>query len=1581
MTIPTPASSRTPFRARPELRDAPRVAVLATVAFLFLSVAGFASVGVSSAQAASAPTIGEPTVEKVTETTATITATIRPEEARTSVYVEYEGAFTAPVAVEAGEAEKTVSFPLAGLKPGTTYSYRVFASNAEGSVQSPEAASPPAHFKTVAAPPPHGEQPWWHVTAGARPTYLHGGTARDEVQELKVNATGGKCPGEPEAFSGCYVIEDKELPGAFNVTFVKFNASAAELTTALEQLYGAGDVEVTGGPAATGTGNLSGPISGRGNLSEGSATVEGFSVIEGTLAAGQAIEGEGVPAGTTVVEFDEETGTVTLSKPVELHGKPSAEKVVLTVPGTGSKVVEDVALTNGAFHSGEEILGGGLPAGTKIDKVEAGGTLILSQAATRTAHGVALSSPLAPYAVTFTGKLADRHVAPMVTSNNFDFGVITITLNEGKEKGTATVVEKTTGREDAQLDIAAADVGNGPAVGACVRVAAGTGRFTSSECSGTPQPGAGEWERSLEIVDRLPKGLRAVSVEGFGGLGPGKGFQVGTTSCFLEAPHGEEEGQLAVCLYEGSLPAFDQIEMLVGVVVEPGAGSAAREEQQVAITGGGAPSFHISRPLKFSGEETPFGIEQYELTAEEEGGSVDTQAGSHPFQSTTTIELNAGKFVPASESFTGQGEVALPALVKDLTLHWPAGLVGNPSPFPVCSLAQFLAKPLGGGNLCPDASAIGVSMVTYDEPETLGDVTETTPVFLLEPQLGEPARVGFLTPVGPVYIDSSVRNGEDYGITVHVENTTQVAGFFRDETTVWGVPGAAGHDLQRGFGCIEAARGAAGAECGSTNASNPPPFLSLPSSCPGSPLPSTITADSWTSRGMFTEPVGEPVAQIDGCGHLPFTPSLEVKTDGTAASSPTGIVTDTHVPQQESLNAEGLAEGDVRDITVALPQGVTLNPADADGRQACSESQIGYEGEKELDPTAEPGVKTATFTPASPSCPAASKLANATITTPLLRGPLTGSVYLAAPQNTPGETEQNPFRSLVAMYIVAEEEKSGVLVKLPGQVSLNQTTGQITATFDDTPQVPFEDAKLEFFGGDRAPLATPARCGSYSASASFTPWSGGEPVPVASPPFNITTGPNGSACPGASLPFSPSLHSSSSNINAGGFTPLQTTISREDGQQDIQQVALHYPPGVSGLLAGVKLCGEQQANEGTCGPESLLGETIVSVGVGNDPYSVTGGKAYLTGPYHGAPFGLSIVNPAVAGPFDLGKVIVRAKIAVDPRTAQLTVTTNAPGEGFAIPHILDGIPLQIKHVSVNVNRPDFTFNPTSCAPMGITGTITGDEGAGSALETPFEVTNCRDLAFTPGIAVATAAKASRVDGASLHFKIAYPKGAIGSQSNFNEAKFDLPKQLPARLTTIQKACLAATFEANPAACPAHSLIGHAVVHTPVLPVPLEGPVYFVSYGGAKFPEAVLVLQGYGITVDLHGETFIDGKTGITSATFRNTPDVPFESIEVTIPQGPFSEFGANLPAKAHGSFCGQNLVMPTLFKAQNGLEIHQSTKISVTGCGKAKTRAQLLAAALRACHHKHGHKRASCEKAARRAYGARTVKHAKKGKH
>jgi hypothetical protein len=1032
-----------------------------------------------------------------------------------------------------------------------------------------------------------------------------------------------------------------------------------------------------------------------------------------------------------------------------------------------------------------------------------------------------------------------------------------------------------------------------------------------------------------EIADKLPPGLRAVAINAYRPYNSRSWNVKFPLSCKLasltctmeEEPHQEP------------VKPFYPLEVRILVDTEPGASTG--ELNEARISGGGALSVSVKRPIRVSSAPTPFGVEEYELNPEEEGGAPATQAGVHPFQLTTTIALNQGAdtnpvgrihgFGPTGNIISGPNVFPVD-LTKDLNVKLPAGLVGNATVIPQCTETQFSENISEVENGCPARSAIGVAVVTVNEPSAFHVITQTEPVFNMVPRVGEPARFAFHVPIVniPVYLDTSVRTGSDYGVTVNVDNVTQLTAFLSSEVTIWGTPSDPRHNSARGWGCLlEASKYEPRAACEVSEATHPTPFLQMPTSCEGL-LQSSVESDSWeapTPEGQQLSRSSEPLFEPDGCNRLPFRPSLKVTPDGTAGSTPTGLTVDVHNPQEGSLNETGVAEPDVRNITVALPEGVSINPAGADGLEACSMSDVGY-----LPGVSDP-PETLHFTGslAQPFCSDASKIGTVTIRTPLLPNAIEGAVYLAA-QN------ENPFHSLVAMYLVAHDPVSGVLIKLAGVVHLSET-GHIVATFANNPQLPFEDAELHFFGGERAPLATPAHCGAYTTTASFSPWTGTEAA-TPSTTFDINSGPNGTPCPGSSLPFSPSLTAGTTSNQAGGFSPFTMTMSREDGNQNLQSIQLHMPSGLEGVLSSVALCGEEQANAGTCGAESQIGETTVSVGLGGDPFSVKGGKVYITGPYDGAPFGLSIVNPAVAGPFNLGNVVVRAKIEVDPRTAELTITSDASGP-YAIPTILDGIPLEIKHVNVTINRPGFTFNPTSCEKTEIGGNLSSAEGATQTLAVSFQPTNCAVLKFTPSLSVKTAAYASKAKGTSLQFKIAYPKGAMGTQSWFNEAKFDIPKQLPARLSTIQQACTATTFETNRVACPKHSIIGSAVVHTPILPVPLEGPVYFVSYGGAKFPDAVLVLKGYGLTIELHGNTFINGSTGVTSATFKALPDVPFESIEVNLPAGEYSEFGANLPAKAHFDFCGQKLTMPTFFKASNGAQIKQNTTVAISGCPKA----------------------------------------------
>jgi hypothetical protein len=1144
------------------------------------------------------------------------------------------------------------------------------------------------------------------------------------------------------------------------------------------------------------------------------------------------------------------------SRPSVLRGGVARDEVQeLTVSANGGEFV---------------LLQGGLPAATvKFDATDA--ELRAALEGIYGAGNVEVSGgpgDLAgsePYRVTFVQGLADRPVK-LIEVDTESVGGVELTCSGSPCPVNVSVVEVEKGRPDGQMVVTAANLGDAGASGKTVPVS---------------------------IEDKLPAGLEAVTIEGIAGQALGVTANYGPVQCSLA---------LLSCAFAETLPAYEQIEVLVGVLVKPGAKSS--EMNRASVAGGETKGTTVGQSITVSDEATRFGVEGYELTPEEEGGGLDTQAGSHPFQLTTTLTLN--QTLESNRAFRELLPVPA-ALAKDLHFNLPPGLIGNPTPFPRCTLAQFLGRgpyPAASENMCSPQTAVGIARVTINEPKLLGKQTIAVPLFNLEPSVGEPARFGFsVDDSTQVFLDTAVRTGGDYGVTVNVNNITQTAAFVKNEVTFWGVPGDPRHDKQRGWGCLlESQQNTEEhAPCGPLEANSPPPLLALPTSCTG-PLQTSIEGDSWAREGNFvSSPATVPLPALDGCNRLPFEPSISFAPDGQAGSTPTGLAVRVSVPQSVSLDAEGLAEADVKNTTVTLPTGVAINPAGADGLQACSEEQIALKN-------AEP-----------PSCPEASKIGLVRIKTPLLPNELEGSAYLAA-------QDANPFGSLVALYVFVEDPISGSRVKLAGEVVPDPVTGQLVSSFKNTPQLPFETFELHFFGGDRAPLATPALCGAYTTTASIEPWTETGAVESHST-FDVVSGPNGSSCHNP-LPFDPSLTVGSTNIQAGAFTPFTTTMSREDGDQSLQGIVLHMPPGVSGLLSGVKLCEEAQADAGSCGPESQIGETTVSVGLGGDPFSVKGGKVYITGPYKGAPFGLSIVNPAKAGPYDLGQVVVRAKLEVDPITAAITVSTDDTGP-YRIPTIIDGIPLQIKHVNVDINRPGFTFNPTNCDPMSITGSLQSTEGSSQTVSVPFQVTNCATLGFKPGFNVSTAGKTSRANGASLSVKLTYPKAPFGSQANIKSVKVDLPKQLPSRLTTLQKACTATQFEANPAGCPAASIVGHATAITPLIPVPLTGPAYFVSYGGAKFPELVIVLQGYGVTLDLHGETFIS-KAGITSSTFKTVPDAPVGSFELTLPQGKYSALAAN------GNLCKSTLKMPTLFLAQNGTVLKQSTSINVTGCAKAK---------------------------------------------
>jgi hypothetical protein len=870
-------------------------------------------------------------------------------------------------------------------------------------------------------------------------------------------------------------------------------------------------------------------------------------------------------------------------------------------------------------------------------------------------------------------------------------------------------------------------------------------------------------------------------------------------------------------------------------------------------------------------------------------GTPDLQAGSHPFDYTTRLavntELREGHRVPAGGD------------LKDIEVSLPPGFVGDPSATPQCSLEQFRQyfeeNLLGFRESCPTASQIGILEVSF------GGIQFWPEVYNLIPQRGYPAEFGFRVLGVPVVLIPRVRTGSDYGITAKFSNVPDAFAMTEGRLTLWGVPADPGHDAERGacWGSSGYFNGKAeGGECPDSGVSLP--FLSLPTSCSG-PLQFSARVDSYEQPGVYSEATAS-TPTLTGCDKLAFAPAVIAQPEPAQAASPSGLSVEIQVPQTYS-NPAGLAESNLKDTTVTLPAGVAVNPSAGDGLAGCSEEQFGLHNADEV------------------ACPEASKVGSVEITTPLLADPLRGAVFIAQQGNLPGNGS-NPFGSLLAIYLTVRDPQSGVLVKLAGEVTPDPATGQLVTTFLNNPEVPFDSLKLSFFAGPRAALVNPPLCGSYTTSTEMVPWSGGAPS-TPSWTFPIDAGPNGSACT-ATQPFDPQLVSGTESNQAGAFSPFSLTFDRSDGEQNLARIQVTTPPGLLGSLSDVTLCGEPQAQQGTCGPESQIGNVTVGVGAGSNPYYVTG-KVYLTGSYHGAPFGLSFVVPAIAGPLNLGTVVVRSAVNVDPHTAALTVTSEP------LPQILQGVPLHIRAVNVTMNREHFIFNPTNCDPESIDATLTSALGASVPVSTRFQATNCTSLAFSPKFTVTTSGRTSRLNGASLDARIQVPAGT--PQANFARVKVELPKALPSRLTTLQKACTAAVFEANPASCPPASLVGYAKATTPLLPVTLTGPAYFVSHGGEQFPSLIVVLQGYGVRVDLIGSTFIS-KTGVTSSTFASIPDVPVNTFELYLPEGPYSALAAN------GNLCKQKLRMGTELVAQDGATIHQNTPVGVTGCTKTKTK-------------------------------------------
>ncbi len=927
----------------------------------------------------------------------------------------------------------------------------------------------------------------------------------------------------------------------------------------------------------------------------------------------------------------------------------------------------------------------------------------------------------------------------------------------------------------------------------------------------------------------------------------------------------------------------------------------------------------------------PFAIETFENSIVQRNGSPATEAGSHPFAMTTTIGFKH------YETSFGPAPNADP---KDVEVNLPAGLIVNPS----ATSARCTEIEIESTTGCPNAAAVGVAVANVNF--FFHGEQFSGPVYNMVPPRGVPALLAVnIEGIGLiVHVVGRVRTGGDYGASATVSDIANKLPVYGTTLTLWGEPDNPLHDAERGRCLAErtaeevakereeiekrVAEGQSTAKDRCSALGESRLLLTLPSSCTG-PLATTMSADSWQQPERAV-PASAELPAVTDCEKLNFSPLLSVRPaepEAASAEAPTGLEVKLTVPQEES--PIGLTTSDLKEAVVQLPVGMEVSPSAANGLGTCpllrGREPIKEEKERKNEVV---GIDLESAQPAN--CPPESKLGSVEVVTPLLEQPLKGAVYLAQQGNLESDGS-NPFNSLFALYLVAEG--SGALIKLPGKIELNTANGQLAARFGKDPvtslstgteqflpQLPFSELRMHFFGGPRAPLVTPSSCGTYTTTSQLTPWDGNSAAEPDSS-FAVAEG-----C--GTRGFSPTLTAGTTNPQAGGFSDETVTIARNDGEQDLGGVTVTTPPGLLGMLSKVSLCQEPQASQGTCGEASNIGETIEAVGPGEDPYWVKGGRVYLTGPYNHEPFGLSIVVPTVAGPFTLtgnggpGREIVRASIAVDPTTGALTVASDP------LPTILEGVPLDIRTINVDINRSEFTFNPTNCKELHVTSSLTSTEGATATPSSRFQAANCAALPFKPSLLATTQGNASNiVNGASLDVKVTQQTGEAAIRS----VHLELPKKLPARLHTLQKACTEATFNANPANCPVASAVGTAIAHTPVLPVPLEGPGYFVSHGGAQYPELVFVLQGDGVTIDLAGETHIGSKTKITSSTFGTVPDAPISSFEANLPEGPNSALAGLTPKGLCGS---TSLSMPTTIVGQNGAEVRQTTKVAITDCPK-----------------------------------------------
>jgi hypothetical protein len=930
-----------------------------------------------------------------------------------------------------------------------------------------------------------------------------------------------------------------------------------------------------------------------------------------------------------------------------------------------------------------------------------------------------------------------------------------------------------------------------------------------------------------------------------------------------------------------SIEPGETIKMWTSVTVENGAPEGPIVNE--ANVSGGPPAASTSVENAISQSPLPFGFNAFSATPYDEEGLPATQAGAHPEAFDTTINLNS----VTRETAEGTVRPTSTQDPRDIIVDLPLGLAGSALSAPTCTMHQLTSKGEAneqGVSGCPKDTIVG-TIRSYPN----GFLQVFTPIYNIVPEHGVAAEFGFVDGAGTPHMlyASLAPTPSGYVLRTSSREIVQVP---LTQLFVNFLGNPAAHD--------------------ESHAEPQVPTFTNPADCDGEPLVTHIHMDSYANPGSydadgspnFADPAWKAASSesppVTGCNQLIFEPTISATPSTTAADSPTGLEVAIKVPQTQG--AQTLGTPPLRNAVVALPAGVSVNPSSANGLGACSLAQVGMSASGEPDA-------------AAPQCPDDSKIGTVELETPALPGVLEGDIYVA-------RQGENPFGSLLAIYIVINDPKTGVIVKLAGEVKPDPTTGQLTTVVSNSPQFPFSELRTHFFEGNRAALKTSAVCGPYTVSSSLTPWSAPESGPPATPSASFQTstaaggGGNCPTSPGAE-PNHPAFTAGTQSTQAGAYSPLVVRGARADGDQPITQVNVTLPKGLTGKLAGIPYCpesdialaksreheggGAEEAAHPACPAASEVGVVHVGAGAGPEPFYVTG-HAYLTGPYKGAPLSVTIISPAVAGPFDLGDVVVRAALDVDPFTAQITAVSDP------IPTILHGIPLDIRSISLEMARHEFTLNPTNCEKMAFSGEAVGQFGTTAKLSEPFQVGGCRNLAFRPKLQISLKGSTRHAGHPALKAVLTYPKQ--GAYANVAGAQVNLPHSEFIDQANLNKTCTKPVLMAG--ACPASTVYGRAKAWTPLLEKPLEGNVYLVGGFGYKLPALVAELGGQ-IRVLLAGRVDSGPNHGIRN-TFEAVPDAPVEKFELSMKGGPKysllenSEDLCQKPQKALASFTAQN---------------------------------------------------------------------------